>query len=121
MSAKLFTEQEFRTYTKNLVENLIKIDKDDEFVLYAGSLRRKQDILNIFPQTKIFPIPPTLSNILWNRLHILPIESLIGKVDVFHTSDWSEPPSKAFKVTTVHDLAPFLYPNLFPRDLIRDC
>ena len=107
-------------YTKNLVENLLKIDKEDDYVLFAGTLRRKQDILDVFPQSKVFPIPPTLSNLLWNRLHILPIEKLIGQVDVFHTSDWAEPPSKAFKVTTVHDLAPFLYPNLFPRDLIRN-
>jgi glycosyltransferase involved in cell wall biosynthesis len=107
-------------YTKNLVQNLLKIDKQNEYILYAGTLRRKQDILSVFPQTRVFPIPPTLSNIIWNRLHILPIEKLIGAVDVFHSSDWAEPPSSAFKVTTVHDLAPFLYPNLFPRDVIRN-
>ncbi len=107
-------------YTKNLVQNLLNIDKENEYILYAGTLRRKQDILSVFPQAKIFPIPPTLSNLLWNRLHVLPIEKLIGAVDVFHTSDWAEPPSSAFKVTTVHDLAPFLYPNLFPRDVIRN-
>ena len=107
-------------YTIELVENLLKIDKDNEYVLFAGTLRRKRDILKFFPQTKVFPIPPTLGDIIWNRLHVLPIEKLIGKVDVLHTSDWTEPPSKAFKVTTVHDLSPFLYPNLFPRDVIRD-
>jgi len=107
-------------YTKNLVENLLRIDKEDDYVLFAGSLRRKNDVLSIFPTTKTFPIPPTISNLLWNRLHTFPIEKLIGNVDVLHTSDWTEPPSKAFKVTTVHDLAPFLYPNLFPRDIIRN-
>lgn len=108
------------TYTKNLVENLLKIDKENEYILFAGSLRRRQDILAIFPQAKVFPIPPTLADLIWNRLHVVPIEKLIGNIDVFHSSDWSEPPSAAFKVTTVHDLAPFLYPNLFPRDLIRN-
>lgn len=107
-------------YTIELVKNLLKIDKDNEYVLFAGTLRRKADILKIFPQAKVFPIPPTLGDLIWNRLHILPIEKLIGKVDVFHTSDWTEPPSDAFKVTTVHDLSPFLYPNLFPRDVIRN-
>lgn len=107
-------------YTRNLVENLLKIDKKNEYVLFGGSLRRQKDILNIFPQAKVFPLPPTLTNIVWNRLHVLPIEKLLGKIDVLHTSDWSEPPSSALKVTTVHDLAPFLYPNLFPRDAIRD-
>ncbi len=107
-------------YTKNLVDNLLRIDKENEYVLFAGSLRRKNDILSAFPTAKVFPIPPTLADLIWNRLHIFPIEKLIGNIDVFHTSDWVEPPSKAFKVTTVHDLAPFLYPNLFPRDIIRD-
>lgn len=107
-------------YTKNLVENLLRTDKKNEYILFAGSLRRKKDVLSTFPTAKVFPIPPTVADLLWNRLHIFPIEKLIGKIDVFHTSDWSEPPSSAFKVTTVHDLAPFLYPNLFPRDMIRN-
>src|SRR3990167_2162611 len=107
-------------YTKNLVENLLRIDRENDYVLFAGSLRRKKDVLSIFPDARVFPIPPTLADLLWNRLHTLPIEKLIGNIDVFHTSDWAEPPSRAFKVTTVHDLAPFLYPNLFPRDIIRN-
>jgi glycosyltransferase involved in cell wall biosynthesis len=100
------------TYTKNLVQNLLKIDKEDEYLLFAGALRRRNDVLNIFPQTKVFPIPPTLADVIWNKFHILPIEKLIGQVDVLHTSDWSEPPSSAFKVTTVHDLYPLKYPKM---------
>jgi glycosyltransferase involved in cell wall biosynthesis len=107
-------------YTKNLVDNLLRIDKENEYTLFAGSLRRREDVLSIFPSAKIFPIPPTLANLIWNRLHILPIEKLIGDVDVLHTSDWAEPPSKAYKVTTIHDLAPFLFPSLFPRDMVHD-
>ena len=107
-------------YTENLVKSLLKIDHNNEYVLFGGTLRRKRDIVSIFPGAKVFPIPPTLADIVWNKLHIFPIEKLIGDVDVFHASDWTEPPSTAFKVTTVHDLAPFLYPNLFPRDLIRN-
>ncbi len=99
-------------YTENLVKNLLKIDKQDEYLLFAGTLRRKQDVLKIFPQTKVFPVPPTLGDFVWNRLHIFPIEKLIGNVDVLHTSDWTEPPSNAFKVTTVHDLYPFKFPRL---------
>jgi glycosyltransferase involved in cell wall biosynthesis len=108
------------TYTINLVENLLRIDKENQYVLFAGSLRRRKDVRSLFPSTKIFLIPPTLADLIWNRLHILPIEKLVGKIDVFHSSDWSQPPSSAFKVTTIHDLAPFIYPNLFPKDLIRN-
>ena len=100
------------TYTENLVKNLLKIDREDEYLLFAGTLRRKQDILRVFSQARVFPIPPTLADLVWNRLHIFPVEKLIGKVDVLHTSDWAELPSKAFKVTTVHDLYPFKFPRL---------
>lgn len=100
------------TYTRNLVKSLLKIDHLNGYVLFGGSLRRSKDIKNVFPQAKTFPIPPMFADILWNRLHILPIEKLIGKLDVLHTSDWSEPPAHAFKVTTVHDLYPFKFPRL---------
>ncbi len=106
-------------YTNKLVQNLLKIDGENEYVLFAGTLRRKADIVKLFPQARVFPIPPTLADIIWNKIHLLPVEKLIGRVDVVHTSDWTEPPSSAFKVTTIHDLAPILFPNLFPRDIIR--
>jgi hypothetical protein len=107
-------------YVRNLVSNLLKIDDKNEYVLFGGTLRRKSDILGVFPQARVFPLPPVAADFIWNRLHILPIEKFVGKVDVFHSSDWAEAPSSAFKVTTIHDLAPLLYPNLFPRDIIRN-
>lgn len=100
------------TYTEHLVKNLLKIDNENKYLLFAGTLRRKQDVLKFFPQTRVFPIPPTLADFVWNRLHTFPIEKLIGNIDILHTSDWVEPPSKAFKVTTVHDLYPFKFPRL---------
>lgn len=106
-------------YTKKLVENLLTIDKLNDYILWAGALRRKQDILNIFPQAKISPLPPILADFVWNRLHILPIEKLTGNIDVFHSSDWAEPPSKAFKVTTVHDLIPLKFPKLIHRKILE--
>jgi len=102
-------------YTRNLVENLLKIDSRNEYILFAGSLRRRKDVFDVFPQAKVFPIPPTVSDIVWNRLHVLPIEKLIGKVDVFHSSDWTEPPAGAFKVTTIHDVIPLKFPEKTPK------
>lgn len=106
-------------YRENLVKSLLKIDSSNEYVLFAGSFRRKQEILEKFPQTKVFPIPPRLADIIWNKLHILPIEKLIGNVDVVHTSDWAEPPSRAFKVTTIHDLIPIKFPRMTPAVIRR--
>lgn len=99
-------------YTQKLVEALLSADKENKYVLFGGALRRYQDIKSTFPDSKVFLIPPVAADILWNKLHIFPIEKLIGDVDVFHTSDWAEPPSRAFKVTTVHDLYPLKFPKM---------
>jgi len=106
-------------YTLKLVEALSRIDDKNSYTLFGGSLRRKQDILNFFPDAKVFPIPPTLADFIWNRLHILPIEKLIGNIDVFHSSDWSQPPTTAFKVTTVHDLIPLKFPRLIHPGIVQ--
>lgn len=107
------------TYTENLVRNLLEIDKENEYLLFAGTLRRKQDVLKIFPQTRVFPIPPTLADLIWNRIHFFPIEKLIGKIDVFHSSDWTQPPTNAFKVTTIHDLIPLRFPRMIHPEIVK--
>ncbi|MCX6704631.1 MAG: glycosyltransferase family 1 protein [Candidatus Woesebacteria bacterium] len=100
------------TYTESLVKSLLRIDSEDDYTLFAGAFRRRGDILKVFPEAQVFPIPPILADIIWNKLHVLPIEKLIGNIDVFHTSDWAEPPSSAFKVTTIHDLYPLRFPKM---------
>jgi len=102
-------------YTIEIAKNLIKLFPDDEFILFGGSLRRRKELDVIAKKLKgtpkIFPFPPSLMDFIWNSLHILPIEKFVGPVDLVHTSDWTEPPSKYPKVTTVHDLVPFKYPQ----------
>ena len=90
-------------YTKNLIEWLPKVDPRNNYIFFGSSLRRRQK--------GFWPIPPTLLDILWNRLHIFPVENFIGKIDVFHSSDWTQPPTKAKKVTTIHDLVVYKYPE----------
>jgi len=97
-------------YTLNLVQALQKTNSEN-LVLFGASLRRKSELTRIFPEAHTFLIPPTLLDAIWNKLHVLRVENFIGKVDVFHSSDWTEPPATAQKVTTVHDLSPFLYPQ----------
>lgn len=109
------------TYTRNLVSNLLKIDKKNNYLLFGGSLRRRRELISMLHysttldgsvKTKVFPVPPTLSDFIWNKLHFFPIERLVGTIDVYHSSDWAQAPSDAFKVTTIHDLVPIKYPEL---------
>jgi len=110
------------SYIAQLVEHLAKIDKRNEYVLFGASLRgigKFRDLKEKLAgcknfQFKIVPIPPTVLEFLWNRLHIVPVEKFIGEVDVFHSSDWIQPPVKSAttrKVTTVHDMVAYLFPS----------
>lgn len=115
-------------YQENLVKNLLRIDNQNEYILYGGSFRqiknlgsRIADLITGLPNAvaKVFPIPPRLADIIWNKLHILPIEKLIGQVDLIHTSDWTEPPSSIKKVTTIHDLVPLFLPKFTPKIIVE--
>jgi glycosyltransferase involved in cell wall biosynthesis len=105
-------------YTRKLVENLLKIDRKNQYVLFGGSLRRKKDLRRFAQElsgnfsTKFLPLTPSLADIVWNRLYWGKIEWFLGQVDIFHSSDWAQPPTEAFTVTTVHDLSTFKYPKL---------
>lgn len=101
-------------YIKNLTEALLRIDKSNEYVLFFSSLRRKMPHITINQRTTVrkFKFPPSLLSLLWNKWHILPIENLIGDIDIFITSDWTEPPvKKAKKASIVYDLIVYRYPK----------
>jgi hypothetical protein len=105
-------------YLSSLLEELLRIDSKNQYVFFFSSLRGKLDITKFKflqkPNVKLkkFIIPPTVLDILWNKLHVLPIENLIGDVDIFITSDWTEPPTKkAKKVTILYDLMVYKYPE----------
>ena len=112
-------------YTKNLVTSLLRIDKKNEYVLFGGSLRRVGEIHKFHrtlrgSELKTFPVSPMIADFIWNKLHMFPIENFIGDVDVFHSSDWTQPPTRnAKKVTTIHDLVPILYPKESHWNVVR--
>ncbi len=95
-------------YTKNLAQNLQK-EKDLDMVFFFSSLRKsyKGDLKNV----KKFKLPPSLFEVLFNKIRNVGIEKFIGPVDIFHSSDWVQPPCKAKKVTTYHDVIPLKYPE----------
>jgi glycosyltransferase involved in cell wall biosynthesis len=106
-------------YLKNLVKNLSKIDHKNQYVLFGTSLRKKNILEGFFKQIKksnfnkkFYCLPSTIDSFLFNQLRFPRIELLLGRIDLFHSSDWTEPKSSCSKVTTIHDLAPLIYPQL---------
>lgn len=118
-------------YVGNLVKGLLKIDKENEYILFFSSLRKNlkshlqcKQISNLKytnknVKIKNFRLSPTLLDILWNRLHVFPVEWLIGKVDVFISSDWTQPPSKAKKATILYDLIIYKQPEETDKKIIE--
>ena len=102
-------------YLTKLVEALARVDKTNEYILFYSSLRRpvpRLSIKNPKFRIKAYKFPPTFLERLWNKFHRFPIESFIGDIDVFITSDWVEPPSKkAKKATILYDLISYKYPS----------
>ena len=109
-------------YTKQLVEALLKIDRKNQYILFGSSLRLNKKLTGFKKQLsqyknvefKITHYPPFLLAFLWNKLHIFPIEKFLGEVDVFHSSDWTQPPVRSQstkRVTTVHDMIAYLFPS----------
>jgi len=114
-------------YTYNLVKNLLDFDKKNTYKLFYSSFRRPKETKEKLKEFKKlgakvydFPFPPFLLKLFWNKLHLFPIEWFIGKVDVFHSSDFLRPPtSKTVKnITTIHDLTWKLFPQYHTKDVI---
>lgn len=113
-------------YTLNLVKHLVKNDRKNTYKLFFSSLRQPLPVdirlLKKFSNVRVYHyrLPPTFLEILWNRVHFLPIEIFIGDCDIFHTSDWTQPPTiKAKTIATIHDLTPFLNPQWLPPVIVK--
>ena len=123
-------------YLQNLVEHVLAQKSEHEFVLFFSSMRGRLPDSKLWQTSPFLKIdetsvgaksvtikqmkfPPSLLDIIWNRLHIFPIETFIGDVDVFISSDWVEPPSKAKKMTVLYDLIVYKYPEETAQKIIN--
>ena len=105
-------------FVMRLVRNLLTVDKDNEYVLFFSGMRRSlpttllEGIDHERIQVKTFRIPPSVLDVLWNRLHILPIERFIGEIDIFISSDWTQPPLQHAKgISVLYDLIVYKHPD----------
>ncbi len=103
-------------YTDQLTKELVKF-KDISWVFFYSLLRKRYK--GDLPNVKQFPLPPTILELLFNRLRFPPIEYFIGSVDIFHSSDWMQPQTKAKKITTYHDLIPVKFPEWSHRQTVK--
>jgi hypothetical protein len=106
-------------YIENLTKQLIAVDNKNEYILFFSSLRKSvpefaRKLAKNADNVKIkkFKYPSSLLDVFWNKLHIMPIEDLLGPIDVFISSDWTQPPAKSAKMMTIlYDLIIYRYPE----------
>lgn len=116
-------------YVRSIVRELLRIDKKNEYVLFGASFRKLSHFTAYFEEVRAVgararlvtvPIPPTILEFLWNTLHIVPVEWFVGSVDVFWSSDWTQPPLGSAKgITTIHDVSFLRYPKTFAKNIIN--
>lgn len=112
-------------YLENLIDALLKADSKNEYVFFFSSLRGELNLnkidLKSNPRVELkrFKMPPSLLNLLWNKLHKIPIEHFIGPVDLFITSDWTEPPARAKKATIIYDMIVFKNPEETASSIVK--
>lgn len=104
-------------FTEGLVKSIIRSKKNHTWIFFFQTFRRKlkKELLdeitsNGFPYHNLF-IPPRVSDVWWNHLHMYSIDNLIPDLDWYISSDWSEPPANCKKATIVHDLVFRKYPE----------
>ena len=117
VSQLAYTNTGVANYLENLVGKLVENDKN-EYVLFFSSLRRSvpPSVSRLVKRPNVslknFKLPPIALNFMWNNLHKFPIETFVGQVDWFVTSDWTEPPTrKAKKATILYDLIVYKFPH----------
>lgn len=112
-------------YLTSLIENMV-LDNRHTFILLFSSRRGKVplritkllDRENV--KLKRIKLTPSVLDMLWNRLHKIPVEKFIGSVDYFITSDWTEPPvENAQKATILYDLVVYKYPHGTDQKIIK--
>lgn len=112
-------------FTKGLIETILKYETKNKWVFFFSSFRGKinEDLLVLIkksPHKYIrLPFSPPMLSFLWNTVHIIPIETFTGELDVFICSDWTEPPSKCKKATIVHDFAYLRYPDTVHKTILE--
>jgi glycosyltransferase involved in cell wall biosynthesis len=66
---------------------------------------------------------PLASHVLrqaWSRSGRVPVERVVGPLDVFHFSDWMYPPQRGgLRATTVYDLVPLRHPEWVEPETVR--
>ncbi|OGG26691.1 hypothetical protein A2960_00770 [Candidatus Gottesmanbacteria bacterium RIFCSPLOWO2_01_FULL_39_12b] len=127
ISMLAYTGSGVATYTYNLAKNLLIYDKKNEYILFYSSFRKPRGFYYLIELERLggkiinLILPHTFLKLCWNKFSLLPVERFIGKVDVFHSSDYLRPPlfKNTLGITTIHDLTWKIFPEFHTKEIIE--
>jgi glycosyltransferase involved in cell wall biosynthesis len=129
ISQVVYTGTGVGRYVREMVLSLVRLAPQHEYILFGGAASRRKDLDAFVEEVKktsehvrsvIIPISPKALDFLWNTLHILPVTWFTGPLDVFWSSDWTQPPlGKTIGMTTIHDVSFLKFPESFPEIITR--
>ncbi len=120
--------------TRNIIGALAEIDRENEYRLFVATGSRHKgewqsgSLGSVFQTSnypnfrlKTVPLSDHALAVTWHRLRLpLFVELFTGRVDVFHSPDFTLPPVwRARTLVTVHDLSFLRLPECFPGGLRR--
>ena len=109
-------------YTVHLIKGLLKIDSENQYILFYNSFRRIDNkTLPVFNGKNVTNIickfPRRLLTRMWDITRFPPIEFLTGKIDIYHSLHFLLPPQRQGKsILTIHDTTYLKYPEFFSHD-----
>jgi glycosyltransferase involved in cell wall biosynthesis len=104
-------------YQANLLDALLRLDKDNFYNLYAFNFRNRERFKKIHfssdnYKVKVLPIPQRLITAWWLMADSPSLNKVVGDCDLYHVSEICVPPVKKAKtVAFIHDLTTILYPQ----------
>ena len=112
-------------YIRGMVAGLAEaVGGEHELVAFGpsgprGRGRIREALAGLDVEVRTPPAPHALRQ-AWSRSGRVPVERLVGRLDVFHFSDWMYPPQRAgLRATTVHDLVPLRFPDWVEPETLR--
>ncbi len=110
-------------FTTQLAINLLKYSKKISWGFFFSALRQPlPEFANRISKKQLhrFYFPPTLLDLLWNKLHLFPAEKFVKEYNWWVASDWTEPPTLSMKkATIIHDLAFLRYPETVHKKIFQ--
>lgn len=107
-------------YTHKLVEHLLEIDNQNEYALFTFYREKGSQEVCFKPNPRLkqksFSFPGRAFRLMLFSLYKIgiPLDFLVGKVDIFHSPDLVFPALKRTKsILTIHDLAFILFPECY--------